>query len=234
MALRNNPNASTANPAFESEDETTTMTTNTAIATSTPSTVALRSPNASAVISQNVLSAHKDAFRVDYDTCPRCVAEQGTFVVKFDGVEEEIGTGFTLGLMSYQDSWVVSPNDKKADVELVKYSDDGITSKDGIDLKKHLADLLEQGYSRSKIVQRCVVVGELLTVSNPEGSTFIEKLVQIDLPESGRKSFNAYTLQASFAVAKGRKSVEDAGVLNVKAVKDKTKAGEVYTKITFA
>lgn len=242
MALRKNENT-TATPGFESEDET-----NAAASAATETVVAQAEPasastavatqgtravsTAKAVVTQNVLSDKKDAFYVEFDSMPRIAAEQGSFVVK-DSSEADLGPEVKMELMSYQDSWVASPNDKKADVELVKYSDDGITSKDGVDLKAHIEDLKEQGYGNAKIAHRCIIVGELLS-AGPAGEDLVGNLIQVDLPETGRRSFNAFTLQASWAVGKGRKTAAEAAVLTLKAVKEKSRNNEVYTKIVIS
>ena len=242
MALRNNENTANTNAAFESEDETaataapagTTATATaapaatTAVATQTTRAVS----TAKAVVTQNVLSDKKDAFYVEFDSMPRLAAEQGSFTLK-DSSEADLGAEIKMELMSYQESWVASPNDKKADVELVKYSDDGIDSKDGVNLQQHIADLKEQGYDKAKIAHRCIIVGELLS-AGPAGADLVGKLVQVDLPETGRRSFNAYTLQASWAVGKGRKTAAEAAVLTLKAVKEKSRNNEVYTKIVIS
>lgn len=237
MALRNNENTANTNAAFESEDETAATAApaateapaaTTAIATQTTRAVS----TAKAVVTQNVLSDKKDAFYVEFDSMPRLAAEQGSFTVK-DSSEADIGPEIKMELMSYQESWVASPNDKKADVELVKYSDDGIDSKDGVNLQQHIADLKEQGYDKAKIAHRCIIVGELLS-AGPAGADLVGKLVQVDLPETGRRSFNAYTLQASWAVGKGRKTAAEAAVLTLKAVKEKSRNNEVYTKIVIS
>ena len=185
---------------------------------------------ASAVMKQNVISGLQDAFRVEYDSLPSIGASQGTFSIKSD--DTDIGPEIKIQLLSYQDSYTCGPNDTKADVELVKYSDDGITSRDGVDLRKHLNDLLEQGYTKAKIAHRVILVGELLETKNPCNN--IGELVQIDLPDSGRRAFNSYTLQASYAVAKGRKTPEEATILTLKAVIEKSKAGEKYTKVAIS
>jgi hypothetical protein len=241
MSLRNNTPTS-ATPAFEADedgvieqaaqDAAVSEPTTSAVATQTPRAVATATATAKSVVTQNVLSSKLNAFHVEWDSVPRISAEQGSFTTK-GTTEEDLGAEVHIELMSYQYRWVASPNDKKADVELVKYSDDGITSNDGTDLKAHLEDLREQGYSKAKIAHRCIIVGELVKTAKG-GEDILEQLIQVDLPESGRKSFEAYQLQASWAVAKGRKSVADTANLILKAVKDKTKSGEVYTKIVFS
>lgn len=187
---------------------------------------------ARSVVTQNVLSNKKDAFHIEWDSVPRISAEQGAFVVK-DSSEEDLGGEIKIELMSYQSRWVATPKDNKADIELVKFSDDGIEASDGTNLKEHVKDLLEQGWPKSKIDHRCVIVGELVSTAKG-GESLKQGLIQVDLPESGRKSFEAYQLQASWAVGKGRKSADDVSMLTLKAVKDKTKSGDVYTKIVIS
>ncbi len=259
MALRNNEKTANTNAAFESEDETAAPATATAApataapaATTAVATQTTRAVStARAVVTQNVLSDKKDAFYVEFDSMPRLAAEQGSFTLK-DSSEADLGAEIKMELMSYQESWVASPNDKKADVELVKYSDDGVTSKDGVDLQQHIADLKEQGYDKAKIAHRCIIVGELLSAgpagadlvgtliqvylfqAGPPASDLVGNLIQVDLPETGRRSFNAYTLQASWAVGKGRKTAAEAAILTLKAVKEKSRNNEVYTKIVIS
>ena len=242
MALKNNSATTTAN--FEVEDglddtaqvnntptteNTTTMnTTTTEVAIARTSALANPNPTASAIMSANVISGLKDAFRVEFDSLPAIGASQGTFSLKAD--DTDLGSEVKIQLMSYQSSYTATPNDTKADVELVKYSDDGITSKDGVNLLKHIEDLKSQGYSKAKIAHRVVLVGELLESKIPCDN--VGELIMVDLPDSGRRAFNTYTLQASYAVAKGRKSVEDASILTLKAVPEKTRTGEKFTKVT--
>lgn len=213
-------NVDTANAAPADEPVTTT-------ALATQGQRALTT--ASAVMKTNVISGLKDAFRVEFDSLPAIGASQGTFNLKAD--DTDIGNQISIQLLSYQESWVASPNDTKADVELVKYSDDGVTSRDGINLLAHVEDLKAQGYGKAKINHRNVLVGELLSTSIECDK--VGELVMIDLPDSGRRAFNTYTLQASYAVAKGRKTAEEAAVLTLKAVPEKTKSGEKYTKVAF-
>ena len=245
MALKNaNTNATAA--TFETEEMDETMTQNTAPATeqatsattalATSATTALATPltsalaTANSVVKMNVISALKDAFRVEFDSLPGIGASQGTFNLKAD--DTDIGAEISIQLLSYQESWTVGPNDTKADVELVKYSDDGVTSRDGINLLAHLEDLKAQGYSKAKIAHRVILVGELLATA--KDCDKVGELVMVDLPDSGRRAFNTYVIQASYAVAKGRKTADEAAILKLKAVPEKTKSGERYMKVVFA
>jgi hypothetical protein len=247
MAL-NKANATAA--TFEAEDETldqaadtgtaeavTVEATDGAVATSeAPKTTALAAAGtralttASSVMKANIISGLQDAFRVEYDSLPAVGASLGTFVRKAD--ETDLGPELKLQLISYQESWVASPNDTKADVELVKYADNSKTARDGTDLAAHVEDLKAQGYGKAKINHRVILVGELLEA--PKDDSMVGDLIMVDLPDSGRRSFNTFTLQASYAVAKGRKSAEEATILTLKAVNDKTKSGEKYTKVVIS
>ena len=247
MAL-NKANATAA--TFEAEDETldqavdtgtaeavTVEATDGAVATSeAPKTTALAAAGtralttASSVMKANIISGLQDAFRVEYDSLPAVGASLGTFVRKAD--ETDLGPELKLQLLSYQESWVASPNDTKADVELVKYADNSKTARDGTDLAAHVEDLKAQGYGKAKINHRVILVGELLEASKDD--SMVGDLIMVDLPDSGRRSFQTYTLQASYAVAKGRKSAEEATILTLKAVNDKTKSGEKYTKVVIS
>ena len=247
MAL-NKANATAA--TFEAEDaaldqavdtgtaETATAETATAAVDTSeaPKTTALAAAGtralttASSVMKANIISSLQDAFRVEYDSLPAVGASLGTFVRKAD--ETDLGPELKLQLLSYQESWVASPNDTKADVELVKYADNSKTARDGTDLAAHVEDLKAQGYGKAKINHRVILVGELLEA--PKDDSMVGALIMVDLPDSGRRSFNTFTLQASYAVAKGRKSAEEATILTLKAVNDKTKSGEKYTKVVIS
>ena len=179
---------------------------------------------------KNVLLDNKDLFRIDWDSLPRISAEQGEFLFK-DDTNEELGPNIELKLVSYQDNYVASPGDNKAPIDLVKWSPDGITAQDGTDMKAHIEFLKEEGYSKARISHRQVTVCELLTVGGKVHERS-EDLVQLDLPESGRRSFNTHNLQASYKVSKGSITEEQAAMMQLAAVKMKTKAGESYTKIS--
>lgn len=201
-------------------------TTTTAIAERAPNATAVSTSRAPAI--KNVLAESKDLFRIDYDSLPRIAAEQGAFVLKGDK-PEELGKVLDCELVSFQDSWVASPGDNKADIELVKWSDDGKVARDGTDMVAHVAHLKSIGYDKAHISHRQVTVCELQRVDGKEHHMSGD-LVQFDLPESGRKSFNTFNLQASWKVKKGLMLEDDAKQLRLTATKLTTKKGESYTK----
>lgn len=198
-------------------------------------TRALTNPNPMALKARDMmnkgsLSALKDSFHVEWNSVPRILAAQGQFKFKED--DFKIGEDIEMTLLSYQDRWVCSPNDDKAPIETVKYSDDGHKSTDGTDMAEHLENLKAEGWSKAKIDKRMVIVGELVKESGKTESGRLESLVQIDLPPTGAGAFNTYILQAAFAVGKGKKTFEEAQHMKLKAV-TVSKPYE-YTKITFS
>lgn len=240
MALRQQ--TETTNAKFEDEGENVAdeaqvtetaqveqpaqASTSTAVAQvqATPAALAARD-----ILKKGSLSVLKDAFHIEWNSVERILAAQGQF--KFKDNDHKLGEEIGITLMSYQDRWVCSPNDDKADKELVKYSDDGFTATDGTDLKEHLAGLKADGYSKAKIEKRMVILGELTSESGKTESERIGSLVQIDLPPTGVGSFNTYLLQAAFALGKERKTFEECQSMKLKAVA-MSKPYE-FTKIEF-
>lgn len=248
MALRN-MNQTEAGAKFEDEDAATAgavdqaqsaegakEATQTQVAeTPASETRALTNPNPNAMKARDMmnkgsLSALKDSFHVEWNSVERILAAQGQF--KFKDNDHKLGEDIEMVLLSYQDRWVCSPNDDKAPVELVKYSDDGKFATDGTDLNEHLLALKAENWTKAKIDKRMVIVGELVKETGKTESGRLNSLVQIDLPPTGAGAFNTYILQAAFAVGKGKKTFEEAQHMKLKAV-TVSKPYE-YTKITFS
>ena len=53
--------------------------------------------------------------------------------IKDKTTKQSVGEWVDIELLSWQHTWVCSPKNDNAKVEVVKYSDDGITNKDGLD-----------------------------------------------------------------------------------------------------
>lgn len=208
----------------------TVAATSTAVAEAPAKTSALavKSNGAAAVMRNNVFSDTKDAFTIDYDSVPRLKAEQGEIVTADDDVS--LGQTVDLQVMSYQESWVASPGDNKADIELLKFADNSTTAEDGTNLDEHVESLKAMGYTEAHKQHRLIVVGELVKVGGEYDGELMEQLVQINLPESGRRSFKSHSLQATFRVAKGKCTAEEAHCMRFTAVKAKSKNDKAYTK----
>ena len=143
----------------------------------------------------------------------------GQFIVKQD--DTALGDTITFEILSYQDSWLCAPGDDTADKELVKYSDDGITAKDGTDLREHLEALKGMGFKNAAISQRLTLVGGMVKCDKkPE---LVDTPFQISLPPTSRVAFNRYMLTADFRIRKGLMSPEAAKT--VKATVTLAKSG---------
>lgn len=210
-------------------DAAAAETATTSVAVATPKTSAL-AVTAKAVESASVLQPLENALVVEFDSLPRIAASNGKFTAKEGGAV--LGEVLTLQLLSYQYTWCCSPSDADADMELVKYGDNATTAHDGTNFAEHLASLKAQNFDKAKLAHRVTLVGELLSVSGKAGvgEELVGNLVQIDLPDTGRKSFGSHTLQASFAVGKGRKTVDE--VQQLKLTAEVTKIGKIeFTKV---
>ena len=233
-------------PAFESEDTTNAGTTfdestapvetvNVAAPAANVPAVqqggALASPHlttgVAAAMRASALASAKDAFRVNWDSVPAITTGLGCFVNKAD--DAELGNEVTMNVVSWQFQWQAGPNDNKAPIETLKYSDsdDGKVSNDGVDMLKHVEDLKAQGYSKAKLTHRLILVGEVI------GGKLDGNLVQINLPDTGRRAFDQHMTQAAFQQARGKLTAEQANTVVLKAVKEKAKSGENYTKVAF-
>lgn len=229
MALTPKNNA----PAFEAmEDDHDTVTeVGTAAPVAAPSLPAVRQSAAVAAFAgaQNVFASIKNSFTVEYNTLPSIKATNGNLVER--ETNAKLGDSMVLEIMSWQDSYVVSPGDDKAPKEIVKYSDDGIICKDGTPVNQHLADLRAMGYTKAKVNQRVVIVGSV--VSTAKLDHLNDQLVQIDCSPMSRSEFTRYQAQAMNLARLGR--ADPAKLTTVRCTATLARSGDNdFTKICFA
>lgn len=188
------------------------------------SAVAVAAPK----INTKVLAELRNALPVEFNSLAQVQAVQGSFRDK--ETETKMGETIRLRLLSWQDSWVVGPNDTKAPKDTVKYSDDGVTAKDGTLLQDHLKELKEK-YPKAKISQRVVVVGALLETEKPHKLN--GELVQIDLSPQSRAMFLRYQANVAWRLATNALTEEDVLTVELSAVQAKGPDKEDYTKVEF-
>jgi len=176
------------------------------------------------------LAALQDKLHVEYDTLTQVKVSPGSWLER--ETEESLGDTIVLKLLSWQDSYVCSPNDDSAEIDLVKYSDDGVTSKDGVNMQDHLARLKADGYEDAKISQRMILVGALK--ESGKSTRFLNKPVQIDLPPTSRKQFVRYRAETAYAVSEGLMDGAKALVVEAKIVQAKGKGTNRYSMATFS
>lgn len=162
-------------------------------------------------LSANPMEALKNALPVDFNTLSAIKAEQGNLLDR--ETNTVLGDQLTGEILSWQDSWVVSPNSESAPKETVKFSNDGMVCTDGTGVPEHLAYLKEIGYKQAKVVQRAVVV--LAVESAAKTDKFNGTLVQIDLAPTSRTQFLRYATNMAFAASKGTLDPSRVGKVRV-------------------
>lgn len=206
--FENEETAGTSAPASTAAPEATAAATpaatpaaapaaTTAVATK-PANTALGSP-----IALNALDSMKDLMRVEYNTLCQMTAQQGNVMDR--ETKTVLGDTVVFTLLSWQDSFVVSPDDDDAPDDVVKYSDDGVMCSDGISVAEHLAEM-KLTYPKARLKQRAVVVGAIESAIKTE--TFNGKLVQFDLSPASRTQWKRYMAEAAYALAMGGKTPE--------------------------
>lgn len=180
-------------------------------------------------VNMNHVKELKDKFTVQYDSLAQLQASQGQFMDRESGLS--LGAELLFELLSFQEQFVVTPNDNRATKEVVRYSSDGITCSDGTDVKQHLADLRELGWANARVNARYIIVGSLLAaekVDSMDGT-----LVQIDLSPKSRSQFDRYLIQSAYDLAKGLITEAQSTVLDLTAQVAKNAKGDIYTVVKF-
>jgi hypothetical protein len=225
---------------FEAEDEGTagaaaaTVATSVGVTTAASTAVATKPAGQPSVASQfastvDVVSARKNAMPVTFDMLVPLIANNGNICRRAD--KKALGDEIVFELMSWQDSFVVTPGDDKAPKETLRYSDDGVVCSDGTLVQEHLADLRSLGYHKAAVKQRLVVVGSVISCS--KSKELDDELVQLDLSPQSRASFLNYALGCVNKIRLG-KLTEDQ-VLKIKATAEVvTMGGNPFTKLAFS
>lgn len=231
MSLLKPKDDATTTPAFEDGDDATATTTTTTT-TSTAST-AVAEAKTSAVttvhkVDLRVMDQYKDAMKVEYNTLNQVIATNGNFVDR--ETKTVLGDTVVFTLLSFQDSYVVSPNDDNASDDVVRYSDDGVICSDGTNVQDHLAFLKENGFLKASLKQRAVVVAAIESAAKTD--KFNGQLVQFDLSPSSRTMWKRYTANVAYALSVGTTTAEK--VSRVKAETTIQQSGaNTFTQVVF-
>lgn len=250
MSLLNTANtAANSTPAWEDFDgdngtagaggaATTTATAGAAAAAAAVTTAAVTVTKPSGGLSLGALgqgvtmeSLFKNKLRVEYNTLACLIPFQGGWMLR--ETKKLIGDEINLQLLSYQDSYVVSPEDDKAPREVVRYSDDGINCSDGTSVAEHLAFLKSNGYPKAKLKERIIVVAALLKSGKPCDE--VGGLVQLDLPPSSRTMWKRYEAGCALALMQADDKAAKAAELSfiTASVGIATQGNNSYALATF-
>jgi hypothetical protein len=239
--IKNKTPAATATPAFEGDDDSATTTaTTTATATSDTKATDVKSETAVAVkpsaalavaskVDLRVMDSFKNAMVVDYNTLSQIIATNGNFVDRES--KTIMGDTVVFTLLSFQDSYVVSPNDDNAADELVKYSNDGKTCSDGTDVQEHLAFLKENGFPKASLKQRVVVVAAVESAAKTD--KFNGTLMQLDLSPASRTQWMRYTANVAYGLSVGKFKPEQVSRVKAETVLSQ-KGTDTFTLVQFS
>lgn len=204
MGLLDKSQSPASTPAFETDagdvamaadNPETGANTATVPAVKASGTVAAFNPG------DNPISLLKNALTVDYNTLAQIKATQGNLMER--ETNANMGDWLIADIMSWQDSFVVSPGDDKAPKELVKYSNDGTTCNDGTSVADALADLRSAGWLKAKLNQRAVVVLAVYSTAK-DSDKFAGTLMQLDLAPTSRTQWQRYCANTAFGLKLGK------------------------------
>lgn len=223
--------------AFESDDSNMIAATASAAAAAVSAAPPAAAANVPAVqatgavalrAAKGAFEAFRDALRVDYNTLDQIVASNGNFVEREN--RTVLGDVVAFDLLSFQDSYVVSPEDDEAPKETVRYSDDGLVCSDGTDVKDHLDWLRANGYPKARLKQRVVVVGAITSAAKTE--KFNGQLVQFDLSPASRTMWQRFVANVTYGLTTGRITQEQVSKVKAEA-QLKSRGSDTYTVAAF-
>lgn len=232
MALRDKNTAASA-AAFEDMDENTVAafegqddvsfyggtTTNVgqpiqAIAPATSREIAAPAP-ARAMPVMGLLE-FKDAMpALEFGVLPRLVASNGNFL---DPDKKALGSEIRLELLSWNDTFVLSPgDDSEAAKKATRFSRDGISINDsGESCAEYLRYLREDlNYPKAAMKVYVELVGFLVSTNGKAGE-LNGQMVMVSLSPQSRKRFQAYQLQLAVKARQGKVAADAAPILTLR------------------
>lgn len=235
MGLLNKTNAAAG--AFESDDDTVAEASiavetaapaaeaKTAVAVKPAAQVAV----AKAAVNARALESFKDAMPVEYNTLEQIIANQGNFQERES--KTNMGDTIVFELLSYQASYVVSPEDEDAPDDAVRYSMDGEVCSDGTMVQEHLEWLQNNGYPAAKVKERAVVVAAIESAAKTD--KFNGTLMQLDLSPASRTMWNRFLANAAYGLKIGKYTEESVKRIKAETSIAQGKGNNTYTKVSF-
>lgn len=212
--------AAAASPA----ETTAAASTQTAVATKQASALAV-----SKSVDLRVMEVFKDALPVDYNTLSQMTAQQGSFLDR--ETKTVLGDKIVFELLSYQDSFVVSPEDEDAPDDMVRYSGDGVVCSDGTMVQAHLEFLKANGFPKARLKQRVVLVGAVESAAKSD--KFNGQLVQFDLSPASRTQWVRFTANVAYGLKIGKFKPEQVNRISAETTLAQGKGNDTYTLVQF-
>ena len=163
-------------------------------------------------------------------------ATQGQFQAK--GEKLMLGTEIEVHVVSTQPLTVSSNGDTEAEGEgLMLYSDDGVNAnadstvfdahvewlrskgiadRELLTVKEHQQWLKENDHDKAHVQQKLTIVGEL-TKCGDQGMPLLGTLVQVSLPDTGRRSYESHCKQSAYHIYHDRMNKVDVEYIKLTA-----------------
>lgn len=231
------PETSTASPGTIPRDPGIQDTDVSAEASPAGTSALAERPRAAAPMTANakladylIFADKKDGFVVDYGTLPRIKADNGEF---YDNEDRALGKIIKFQVMSYNTRWTITPSDKAAPTELLKFSLDGeyLDDGSGIRMADHLADL-KKNWPKARAAEYLELIVNL--VETEAKSNLVGNLVQLQLSPTSKKEFESFRLQTSFKMTQGLLNSNAADLVMATAKKATNANKESWTKFIFS
>lgn len=171
----------------------------------------------------------QNAMPVEWNTHQQLTIDKSA--IKDKTTKQSVGEWVDLELLSWQHTWVCSPKDDDADVEVVKYSDDGVTTKDGLDCKAYIEEI-RKDYPYATLEKRAIIMGGVVRCEKAKHLT--DTLVQITLAPTAVTEFNRYMQNSAFAISKGKASPDAVKFIRVTASEGQGKGSKTYPLAKFS
>lgn len=166
----------------------------------------------------------KGVLQVDYNTLAQIILTNGNLVAR--ETKDVLGDTGVFNLISWQDAFVLSPEDDDAPNEVVKYSDDGVMTTEGQPVEEALAYIRTNGYPKAKLKQRVVLVGAIESMAKSD--KFNGTLMQFDLSPASKVQWDRLQANMMYQVGIGAMPVEKITRIKVET-KLATKGTNTYT-----
>jgi hypothetical protein len=140
----------------------------------------------------------QDLFVAEYGELPRLKCSNGN-VMDSDG--KLLGDWIEIQLLSFNDTYVVSPCDKNAPADIVRYSANGADFADGSGetVADYVAELKAAGWADAVSKKYIEVVGVLRESAKP--TDLIGDMVQLQLSPTSATAWSGFRKQLSFKLA---------------------------------
>lgn len=177
----------------------------------------------------DVVGAFKNAGRVTFDQFETLIL-QGAGILKRDGLAF-VATELNFRLMSWQDSYLISAGNDSAPKDLLRFSDDGITTTEGEDVREYVNELRASGWPKASCQQRAIVVGSYESGAKP-GMLEEDQIFKLDLSPQSRAAFAEYQVLCQNKQFLGKWKAEQCHYIRITAL-NAVRNGKTFVKASF-